>query len=363
MAHASSVITRGLGHSGKIPPDRCHFSGTNAKARTPEPRKCSNARTTPSISIQPPRWRRRASTKGPEPCFAAHHVRVTSRASTYTHVFGFALAEAEPGAGRARESRSGAARVDASGAIGTRGGAMGTRAMVAGRARPAGARGAGPGSMRGHQPRERSRERSSDGEEEEEDAGWCSAETMRLARPRSISAASRRARARGNGADVGGWSRGVAPRGERSVESRGSPGVAARGRRGARHGRGRRRGRAGVHVRRARIYRARLRLSLRLRVPQQQAGPVQEVLEPDDAARAKSVEVHRAGVTSLYTQQDALHHLETFRLDRIVHAAARSAFGRAPRPFAVAPTPGPSAEGWKRRPDVTIREECLSVCK
>ena len=39
---------------------------------------------------------------------------------------------------------------------------------------------------------------------------------------------SARARARGNGADVGGWSRGVAPRGERSVESRGSPGVAAR---------------------------------------------------------------------------------------------------------------------------------------
>ena len=191
-----------------------------------------------------------------------------------------------------------------------------------------GARGAGPGSMRGHQPRERSRERSSDGEEEEEDAGWCSAETMRLARPRSISASRARARARKR-ADVGGWSRGVAPRGERSVRSRGSPGVAARGRRGARHGRGRRRGRAGVHVRRARIYRARLRLSLRLRVPQQQAGPVQEVLEPDDAARAKSVEVHRAGVTSLYTQQDALHHLETFRLDRIVHAAARSAFGRA----------------------------------
>ena len=138
MAHASSVITRGLGHSEKIPPDRCHFSGTNAKARTPEPRKCSNARTTPSISIQPPRWRRRASTEGPEPCFAAHHARVTSRASTYTHVFVLALAEAEPGAGRARESRSGAARVDASGAIGTRGGAMGARAMVAGRARPAG---------------------------------------------------------------------------------------------------------------------------------------------------------------------------------------------------------------------------------
>ena len=226
MAHASSVITRGLGHSEKIPPDRCHFSGTNAKARTPEPRKCSNARTTPSISIQPPRWRRRASTEGPEPCFAAHHARVTSRASTYTHVFVLALAEAEPGAGRARESRSGAARVDASGAIGTRGGAMGTRAMVAGRARPAGARGAGPGSMRGHQPRERSRERSSDGEEEEEDAGWCSAETMRLARPRSISA-SRRARARAETVQTSEGGR-AASRREASAasnlaEARGSP--------------------------------------------------------------------------------------------------------------------------------------------
>ena len=103
---------------------------------------------------------------------------------------------------------------------------MGTRAMVAGRARPAGARGAGPGSMRGHQPRERSRERSSDGEEEEEDAGWCSAETMRLARPRSISA-SRRARARAETVQTSEGGR-AASRREASAasnlaEARGSP--------------------------------------------------------------------------------------------------------------------------------------------
>ena len=101
-----------LGHSEKIPPDRCHFSGTNAKARTPEPRKCSNARTTPSISIQPPRWRRRASTEGPEPCFAAHHARVTSRASTYTPYSYYRTRRGGAGGGAsARESiRRGARR-------------------------------------------------------------------------------------------------------------------------------------------------------------------------------------------------------------------------------------------------------------
>ena len=166
---------------------------------------------------------------------------------------------------------------------------------------------------------------------------------------------------RGDGGDVGGWSRGVAPRRERSVRSRGRSGVAARGRRGARRGRGRRRGRAGIRARRAWIFRARLRPSLRLRVPQQQARPVQEVLEPDDAARAKPVQAHRVGVTSLYPPQDTPHHLEAFRLGRIVHAAARGAFERAPRLFPVAPTRGPSAEGIVEATAVLTMHACLRM--
>ena len=161
----------------------------------------------------------------PEPA-AAHHARVTSRASTYTHAFVLALAEAEPGRGeRERVDPARARRRERR--YRDEGWCDGDRAMVAGRARPAGARGAGPFDA-GRLTREpRDARATARGEED--------AAVPRDDEPARRSTQRLGARARAETVQTTEVVGGVAPRGQRR-RIRGSPGPRTRGARHVEHG-------------------------------------------------------------------------------------------------------------------------------